>query len=556
MVDGRIYCSQLAEFSVQFKDYYFRRNILSNLKRIGIILSSSALSLGLFSSTASASTTVNGQSEKVQIQIASTETVFTKNDLIKKLHKLFPNKFDFLTNSDFHMGSGHSYPDDDTLRYDLHFYKTINGKQIHGSVGFVGEGLEIERYSYQPAIEAEALFPAKVSKEGARKIAVDFIKKFLDGEEYQLETDPYNYFPTQILTEPISYSFSFARTENQVSISDQRIDVSVLGNGEIVNFYRSSVKRDPSTFDDVKKIKDKNDIFEKVKENLSVELHYQIHHDFQTDDRRVQLVYQPTTKLRGVHASSGKWLTANGYSAAFPEKTKIEKIAAKPLPPKQNGITLEEAKKIAEQFLNIKSDKVKLNIQSIDEIENHNGQAVISIQFMYEYANGGSGTSLEINKNTGEVIQYYDMKSQILEQVGEKPKKENPLSQKEALTRAIKYVKEFVPSYLHNYAMPVEDPYFDERQGTYHFTFPRIVNGIVVIGDQISVSIAADGSLNGLNVSYQEMEKWPSIDKVISEENAKSILKKALSLKLNYMKHEKNKDDHHYDLVYLPVFNE
>ena len=82
-------------------------------------------------------------------------------------------------------------------------------------------------------------------------------------------------------------------------------------------------------------------------------------------------------------------------------------------------------RKLPNNFLNIKSDKVKLSIQSIDEIENYNGQAVISIQYMYQYANGGSGTSLEINKNTGEIIQYYDVKSQILEQIGEKPKKEN-----------------------------------------------------------------------------------------------------------------------------------
>ena len=58
-------------------------------------------------------------------------------------------------------------------------------------------------------------------------------------------------------------------------------------------------------------------------------------------------------------------------------KTKIEKITANPLPPKQNGITVEEAKKIAEQFLAIDSDKVKLRIESIHEMENYNGQTVI-----------------------------------------------------------------------------------------------------------------------------------------------------------------------------------
>ena len=378
----------------------------------------------------------------------------------------------------------------------------------------------------------------------------------MGGEEYQLETDPIDYFSQQILTEPIRYSFSFSRTKNQVSISDQRIEVTVLGNGEVVNFYRDSMKLDSSTFDDVKQIKDKNEILEKVKENLSVDLQYQINYNYQTGDRSVQLVYQPTAKYRGVHAPSGKWLTSNGYSADFPGKTKIEKIIAKPLPPKKDGITLEDAKKIAEQFLEIDSEKVKLSIQSIDEIENYNGQAVISIQYMYNYESGGTGTSMEINKNTGEIIQYNDITSQIAEQIGEKPNKGDTLSNKQALAQAVKYVKEWVPSYLHNYAMPLEEPYFDERVGAYHFNFPRIENGIVVIGDQINVGIAADGSLNSLNVNYQEIGQWPSIDKVISEEAAKAALKEALSLKLTYMKLENNENKHHYDLVYLSVFNE
>ena len=32
---------------------------------------------------------------------------------------MFPNQFDFLTNSDFQMSSGHIYPDDETVRHDL-----------------------------------------------------------------------------------------------------------------------------------------------------------------------------------------------------------------------------------------------------------------------------------------------------------------------------------------------------------------------------------------------------------------------------------------------------
>src|SRR6185437_5686264 len=114
-----------------------------------------------------------------------------------------------------------------------------------------------------------------------------FMKKFFDGKDYQLESDTFNYYPQQILTEPIRYSFSFARTKNQVSIADQRMDVSVLGNGEVVSFYKMFQGTTSSTFDDVAKIKDKTEMVKKVKENLSVELNYQINYDYQTNDRSV-----------------------------------------------------------------------------------------------------------------------------------------------------------------------------------------------------------------------------------------------------------------------------
>ena len=70
------------------------------------------------------------------------------------------------------------------------------------------------------------------------------------------------------------------------------------------------------------------------------------------------------------------------------------------------------------------------------------------------------------------------------------------------------------------------------------------------------MGIAADKSLNSLNVNYQETENWPSSEDVISEAEATTILEEAASLKLAYMKHAKNEKENHYDLVYLPVFNE
>ncbi|MCG7345189.1 S-layer homology domain-containing protein [Sporosarcina sp. ACRSL] len=528
---------------------------MAKVKKLGMIVTSSVLSFSMFSSIANATTSDNGQPEKVRIQVAATDTVITKEELIKKFRKMFPNQFDFLTNSDFQVSSSHIFPDDETIRHDLYFTKTINGKRVYGNIGFVGEDLDIEYFSYQPSTITDALFPAKVSKEQARKIAEEFMTRFLDGKEYRFETDTFNYYPQQILTEPIRYSFSFARTKNQVSIADQRMEVSVLGNGEIVGFYKMFPGTTSSTFDDVTQIKDKNAMLEKVKENLSVDINYQINYDYQTSDRSVELVYRPTAKLQGIEAATGKWMTAKGYTSELPGKAKIEKITANPLPVKQNQITVEEAKKIAEQFLAINSDKITLKIESIHEMENYNGVPVIYVQYMYQHKTGGSGSSLEINKNTGEIIHYYNMKDHLLTEIGENPKTEKALSEQEALAKAVKYIKEWIPSYLHNYAMPVEEAFYDDRLGSYFFTFPRIMNDIVVMGDQISVGIAADGSLNSLNVNFQEIENWPSSDNVISEQEAKTILEQALTLKLTYMKHVKNEKENHYDLVYLPIFN-
>ncbi|WP_301109364.1 hypothetical protein [Sporosarcina sp.] len=117
-------------------------------RKIGAVVASAVLSIGMFSSITSASTIGNGQPEKTRIQLAAAENLYTKEDLIKKFRKAFPNQFDFLAVGDFQMNSAHIYPDDETVRYDLYFTKNVNGKRLFGSVGFIGNNMEIENFYY------------------------------------------------------------------------------------------------------------------------------------------------------------------------------------------------------------------------------------------------------------------------------------------------------------------------------------------------------------------------------------------------------------------------
>lgn len=531
---------------------------MRNLKKLGILTLPTVMSLGIIAPAVGATTFAKEQTEQeqVQIQVAQVKSAVTKNDLIKKFKEFFPDQFKFLNDSDFSMDSSHYFPDDGVIRYNLSFHKNIKGKQVDGDIGFRGEDLEIEHYYYEPANKADALFPAKVTKEEAKKVALEFLNKFSRGNEYKLNTNFNYYMGNQTITEPIRYSFSFVRTENQIPISDQNVQVTVLGNGEVVEFYRDSQNDGEPTYDDVKKILNQNEIVKKVKENLSVNLEYQIEFGYKPGDRQVNLVYRPTIGTLGVHALSGEWQTINGFTPTLPKVKEIELLTAKPMAPKQTNFSVEEAKAFAEKLLAVDSDKVRLSIESIDERKNDNGQEVISIQYMYEYRNGGQGTELVLDKQTGEIIQYHDIKSEVLTQVGKETESDKQLSNKEALNQAIKYLKEFSPSYLHHYAKPIEETPRKDGLDQITFSFPRVVDGILVSGDQISVRMLTDGSLLGINVDYQNIKNWPSSKEIISKEEATSKFLEQLSLDLGYVKEGNAKEDNnHYHLVYTPVFN-
>lgn len=286
-----------------------------------------------------------------------------------------------------------------------------------------------------------------------------------------------------------------------------------------------------------------------VRDNLAVELRYYIDYDYRSDQRNVKLVYAPATGFNGVHALNGQWQTANGFTEQLPKTKSIEKISAQPLPPRKNGMTATEAEEFAKNFLKVDESKAKLTIDLVDERENDNGETIYSVNYTYMYGNGGSGSSLEINKATGELVQYHDLSRDFLIN-----NKVNAISKDAALKKATDYLKEWAPSYLHEYSMPIEDAVFDQYSKEYYFTFPRIMNGIAVVGDGLHVGIGSDGSLRSLSVYKQKIDNWQPINNVISADKAKEAYSKALTLQLQYVKQD-SESKLHYDLVYAPTYN-
>lgn len=537
---------------------------MKKFKKTSMLLTSAALTLSMFSTVASANNMPHDPAQKIQIKVAATDTVVTKEQLIKKFRALFPKQFDFLKSSDFQMNGSHIYPLDSTVRYDLSFQKTIKGKHIYGSVTFVGDNLDVENFYYQPANTTDALFPAKTSKDKAQQIAQNFLNQLTNGNQYTLEQNSFNYYaPQQLLTEPIRYNFSFVRKKNDVAISDQRIEITILGNGELVNFYQSQVNDSKATFDNVKEKKDQAAVLQQLKDRLAVKLQYQVDYNYQDGSRNVKLAYVPDTETLGIHAISGQWKTASGFTTSLTTKDSIELLSDEPLAPKQANITVEDAQKLVTTLLSEKSKDLKLVIHSIDNVKNFYGQPVISVSYSYDLDGKNYSGSIEFDVSKGEITNYYHYAYDMMKPYTGQSESEfpTPLPKEDAMKKAINFLKEWSPSYLHHYAKSTSEPYLEKQTGLYMFTFPRVVNGVEAAGDQIHVSVAADGSISNVNISYQELE-WPSTDGIISAEKAKQAYLDALNVKLEYVRQDNytiqpnpSNDKVHYDLLYTPIVN-
>lgn len=525
-------------------------------KKAGVLLSATALSVGLIAPMASASTLGFERMETLPIQVAQTNTTVTKSDLMKRFQELFPSGFPNVTEKDFRMGTGFSHPKDTTVRYELNFSKNIDNQNAYGSFTFVGETLEFEQFHYQPINSKDVLFPAKYSKVEAQKVADKFIEKFDKSKEYELVPNELNYYSSSILTQPVQYSFTYEKKNSGIPISNQTINIGVLGDGTVSFYYKTNNVTDNFTYDDPSKAQSESVIANRLRDALKAQLSYKLETDYTTGDTTVKLVYKPNSQVTsGVHALTGEWLTTEGLSSTLSNQ-KITPIVTKPLAAKQPNLTLEQAQAMAEKLLATDQAGVKLKIDSIEEITTETGKPVYSIHYMYHYRNGGTGTELTIDKATGEIINYSDIKNS-LEVQEDASNTETELTRQQALEKAIAYVKEMVPSYAHLYALPVDEVIYEDYNDSYHFTFPRIVNGLTVEGDQISANIdAKTGDLLGMHVNAYEDIQWPAATDILTQQEATELLKNQLNLKLQYVNHPKVENEQHYSLAYQPTFKD
>lgn len=536
-------------------------------KKIGILTVSSAIALSsIMPAMSAAEVAVSKQTVSIEGSSAvsikeeakdldgTSSNVFDvdQEKLIAKVRELFPTKFDFVRDQDFRMDYSPMRPDTDVETYRLSFSKEYgNGKYVNGNFEFSGENLTLVSFYYNPADRSDAIYPPKISKEEAETIATTFLENLQLNDQYQLLEKERFYNPSinTPLTEPIEYRFAFDKLKNGVRVQDQNVSITVLANGEVIQFFRGRYIED-AVYEQKQAILSKNEALQKVKDQLQVDLRYNIQRDYQNNSSTANLTYAPAPFIFGIQAKTGKFKIGDSFVNELPKQKEIKLLSNQSVQKDTQPLTKEQAKAMAEKLLKPIEDNVKLVIEGIQEAE-RNGSKIYRIQYMYYRGSSGTGSSFEINRETGEIINFYNSSRDIQMENDSTP----ALSKEEALDKAVQYIKEYAYSNMNDYSYPLDtiNSRYQNYNNEYSFYFPRIKDGIVVEGDGIRVGISAlDGGLDSLNVNKTPIDQWPDPSKAIDKTKALLAMKENLDLKLTYV----NNGENVYDLVYTVKMDE
>ncbi|TMN21795.1 PepSY1/2 domain-containing protein [Lentibacillus cibarius] len=469
------------------------------------------------------------------VEVSDADKEVDVKKLIDRLQAVAPGQFDVIGEDDVRVRTSYRYPegqDEKIVQYRVSINKEVDGERMHASASFAGDDLHLEHFNYRTPHEKEALFPAKVSKDEAQSKASSVVDQLTDDATYHQTDSISRLMPTnQSLTEPIEYRFQYERLEQDIPVAGDTVTITILGNGEISSVHKGMNPSKDVSYEDPKQTFDQEKALKRIKDNIQLGLHYVV--DSRSEGAKAQLMYNFDPAVTGIHATDGKFSVNGEFVEDIPEADDLKPLKDEPADVESEPISKDEAKERAEKLLQNDDDDTKLRIESVRERQNRSGQTVYSVNYSYQTGSSTFGSSVSINKADGEVVQYHDI-YQLRMNDGEDVEKN--LSSEEALDQAVEAIKEYAPSKLNQYAEPVVKPEDVSSDGAYSFQFPRVHDGIRVIGDDVHVSISAeDGKVIMFNADTKAVKEWPSKEDAVDKKQAREDFLEDLGVSLVYM---------------------
>ena len=251
-------------------------------------------------------------------------------------------------------------------------------------------------------------------------------------------------------------------------------------------------------------------------------------------------------------------------------EAKAMSIYQEPSIPTDTNLTEAQAEKIIKghikKYFDIDVDKLSGEVQTRIEFRedwNMRGSYVWSMMVSRFTRDENLSIDIAISDKTGKIVSMnrYDYKYNQENQVAKYTKEE-------ARTIAQAFLKKINVDLLENInTTPTDESYYDIyytngiRPTDYRFYFGREEDGVLVSGNGINIGVnSGTGQVSNYSYNWTE-ETLPEKTNIITEEDAKSILKKQVELKLMYVPVSSN-NKYYYPgqaptevkLVYVPNF--
>lgn len=416
-----------------------------------------------------------------------------------------------------------------------------------------GKILELRYHNWDNNKNGKSI--ASMTKEEAKKIADDFLKKINPIESTKVKLSDDNYWAERFSGE--TYVFSYVRQENGIDFNRNNIDIELNGVTGKVESYRfnwdSNVK-----FDDNKDVISKDKAKQVLKDNTDMKLVYSdIDKNDDNKPESIELFYKGY-KEKGslVDAKNGDMLRWDGCKDELKykdikdeEKEKIYKSSTKPQKHSKE-LTEKEAKdrinSIAKDFIKDDYEIDRLRYEEDDNYFMKRGRKVWEASF--EIKDKSVDANLSIDALTGEIISFDIYRFNNTDE--NLPPK---ITWNEGYDKAIDVLTKY-----YGYNIKDLDTKLLEQKGydyvngkkintdSYYYNFARVNNKVNYENNNIFVAVnVITGDVTQLQYEWNADVEFTIADKVINKDKAKDIYFDNSDIELGYTtignKEESNK---------------
>ncbi|MDC3415945.1 YcdB/YcdC domain-containing protein [Aquibacillus salsiterrae] len=386
--------------------------------------------------------------------------------------------------------------------------------------------------------DLDTSYPPKVDRDEAKTIALSLIKEQFPDIQDQLIYENYN--QKTPLRGSVVYNLRFNQEVNGIPFKDNFIEVSINGNGQLVGLnyrWNNSIE-----FPDTSGLLTKAEATERMEATLPLRLQYRMipginryYGPTDGEKRQYALEYAYENLGYGVYfdAKKGTWVSRNGEPLDENTLGGQDPLTEEPLAEEPSGgdnLTQQQAMDVFKSYVDVLDD-MELQNASYQEQSSNNADSF----WIFEWRNEKEQafTYGSVNAKTGELVDFnnyrYEPQNEEVEQV---------LTYEEAKQKAIDAVKEMVPWKTDQITLnPVENAPMDvEKKKKFNFSFQRLVNGIPVPNQYISIAFSAEtGELIRFYQNWQTNAEFPNPDSIVSKEEAKQIYFDAMDIQLEYI---------------------